>query len=399
MSSPQRRRDAELRRALERRRADGLHRRRVALDSPAGVEARVDGRDYLNFCGNDYLGLANAPELADAARRAIADAGIGAGASHLVCGHHRWHAELEAALAEFTGRPAALLFSSGYMANLATITALTGRGDHVLCDRLNHASLLDAGRLSGARWRRFRHADVDHLARLLDRIAARRRAPSRVLIAVDGVFSMDGDLAPLPELAELAQAHDAWLMVDEAHGIGVCGPEGRGAAAHYRLAAERVPVLMGTLGKALGVAGAFVAGSEELVDTLVQFGRPYIYTTAQPPALAAAALSALSLLRAEPQRRSALRERIAQFRRGAAALNLPLARSNTAIQPLVLGSAERALSLAAHCAERGVLVAAIRPPTVPAGSARLRVTLSAAHSAAQVERLLSVLADSPLRGP
>ena len=397
MSASQRRRDAALQAALERHRAEGLYRERLTLDAPSGAVTRLDGRDCVNFCSNDYLGLANAPELAAAACAAIAESGVGAGAAHLVCGHHRCHAELESALAQFTDRPAALLFSSGYMANLAAITALVGPGDHVLSDRLNHASLLDAGRLSGAHWRRFRHADAGHLAERLEAIAARRRAGARILIATDGVFSMDGDIAPLAELAELADAHDAWLMVDEAHAIGVCGPGGQGAAAHCGLAAERVAVLMGTLGKALGVAGAFVAGSKALVDSLMQFARPYIYSTAQPPALAAAALAALKAVQEQPGRRAALRARIAQFRHSAEAAALPLAPSDTAIQPLITGSAERALAVSAHCAAHGLLVSAIRPPTVPAGTSRLRIALSAAHQPAHVDRLVAVLADSPLR--
>ncbi len=313
--------------------------------------------------------------------------GVGGGASHLVIGHSTPHHELEEALADLTGRPRALLFSTGYMANLGAVTALVGQGDTVLEDRLNHASLLDAGLLSGARFSRYLHNDADSLCL---RIA---KAEGNTLVVTDGVFSMDGDLADLPTLAATCKTAGAWLMVDDAHGFGPLGAKGGGIVEHYGLSLEDVPVLVGTLGKAFGTAGAFVAGSEELIETLVQFARPYIYTTSQPPALACATLKSLQLLRAEHWRREHLNSLIAQFRKGALDIGLELMDSFTPIQPIVIGDAGRAVRLSQMLRERGLMVTAIRPPTVPAGSARLRVTLSAAHSEAQVQQLLSGLAD------
>ena len=348
---------------------------------------RVDGRSCINFCSNDYLGLANHPAVVEAFQRGLARYGAGSGASHLVCGHSAAHEELEDALARFTGRPRALLFSTGYMANLGTVQALAGRGDGLYEDRLNHASLLDAGLLSRASLHRFGHVDVPDLER---RLAAQEKG--RKLVAVDGVFSMDGDLSPLPQLAAAAQRHDAWLMVDDAHGFGVLGERGGGSVEHCGLSMKEVPILMGTLGKALGVAGAFVTGSEVLVETLLQHARPGIYTTAMPPAQAAAVLAALQVAwREEPWRRRQLHRRVRHFREEAARLGLPLGASETPIQPLVVGTAKRALELAEQLLLAGFWITAIRPPTVPEGTARLRITLSAAHSQAQVERLLAAL--------
>jgi 8-amino-7-oxononanoate synthase len=347
----------------------------------------VDGRPLLAFCNNDYLGLANHPEVVAAWRDGAERWGVGGGASHLVIGHSAPHQALEEALAELTGRPRALLFSTGYMANLGAVTALVGAGDTVLQDRLNHASLLDAGLLSGARFKRYLHNDPASLAQRLD------KAVGDTLVVTDGVFSMDGDLADLPALAATARARGAWLMVDDAHGFGALGAQGGGIVEHFGLGLDEVPVLVGTLGKAFGTGGAFVAGSEELIETLVQFARPYIYTTSQPPALACATLKSLQLVRDEPWRREHLQALIGQFRRGAEALGLTLMDSFTPIQPILIGSAARALRLSQLLRERGLLVTAIRPPTVPAGSARLRVTLSAAHSAAQVQLLLQGLAE------
>ena len=273
--------------ALDERRAEQLYRSRRQLQSAQGAEVVVDGQRYLNFCSNDYLGLANHPELKRAAIAAIEDVGFGSGASHLVCGHSHYHHALEERLAAATGRDRALLFSTGYMANLGTLTALAGRGDFVFEDRLNHASLLDGGLLSGARFQRFAHNDLADLARRLDKTGD----DGGHLICVDGVFSMDGDLAPLAELAALARKRDAVLMVDDAHGFGVLGASGAGSAEHWGLNQEQLPVLMGTLGKALGSFGAFVAGSEALIEFLIQFARPYVYTTAQPPGVAAATLA------------------------------------------------------------------------------------------------------------
>ena len=371
---------------LAERRAAHLYRQRPLLESPQGPQVVVDGRELLAFCSNDYLGLANHPEVIQAMRDGAAKWGVGGGASHLVIGHSRPHHQLEEALAEFTGRPRALLFSTGYMANLAAVTALVGQGDTVLEDRLNHASLLDAGLLSGARFSRYLHNDADSLANRLE------KATGNTLVVTDGVFSMDGDIADLPMLARMAKAKGAWLMVDDAHGFGSLGANGGGIVEHFGLGMDDVPVLIGTLGKAFGTAGAFVAGSEELIETMIQFARPYIYTTSQPPALACATLKSLELLRTEHWRRDHLARLIAQFRAGAEQIGLTLMDSFTPIQPILIGDADRALRLSQLLRERGLMVTAIRPPTVPAGSARLRVTLSAAHSEAQVQLLLNALA-------
>ena len=372
---------------LAERRAAHLYRQRPLLESPQGPQVRVDGGELLAFCSNDYLGLANHPEVIQAMRDGAAQWGVGGGASHLVIGHSTPHHQLEEALAEFTGRPRALLFSTGYMANLAAVTALVGQGDTVLEDRLNHASLLDAGLLSGARFSRYLHNDAASLASRLE------KATGNTLVVSDGVFSMDGDLADLPALCAAARQKGAWLMVDDAHGFGPLGATGGGIVEHYGLGIEEVPVLVGTLGKGFGTAGAFVAGSEELIETLIQFARPYIYTTSQPPAVACATLKSLQLLQTESWRRDHLNRLIARFRSGAAEIGLRLMDSPTPIQPILVGDSERALKLSALLKDRGLLVGAIRPPTVPAGSARLRVTLSAAHSAAQLEQLLDALAE------
>ena len=374
-------------RALQQRRQQDLYRDRLTLDSPQGPIVRMGGRDYLNFCSNDYLGLAAHPLVIERLRTAAREYGVGSGASHLVCGHSAPHHQLEEALADFTGRPRALLFSSGYMANTGILTTLLQRGDHVFEDRLNHASLLDGGLHSGARFHRFPHNDLTALEAKL------RAADGPRLVVVDGVFSMDGDSAPLAALAAMCSARDAWLMVDDAHGFGVLGERGVGSTEMAGLVADDVPVLMATLGKALGTAGAFVAGSELLIEGLVQQSRNYIYTTAIPPAVAAAGLEALSLVQEESWRRQHLAALITRFRDGARQLDLPLVDSSSAIQPLLLGDAKRAVSLSLMLRERGLLISAIRPPTVPVGTSRLRITLSAAHSEAQVDQLLGQLAD------
>ncbi|MEX0294742.1 8-amino-7-oxononanoate synthase [Pseudomonas putida] len=372
---------------LAERRAADLYRQRPLLQSPQGPNVVVDGQPLLAFCSNDYLGLANHPEVIAAWQAGAERWGVGGGASHLVVGHSTPHHQVEEALAELTGRPRALLFSTGYMANLGAITALVGQGDTVLQDRLNHASLLDGGLLSGARFNRYLHNDVVSLANRLG------KACGNTLVVTDGVFSMDGDLADLPALAEVARARGAWLMVDDAHGLGTLGAQGGGVVEHFGLGIDDVPVLIGTLGKACGTAGAFVAGSDDLIEALVQFARPYIYTTSQPPALACATLKSLELLRRETWRREHLAGLIRQFREGAVQIGLQLMDSPTPIQPILIGDSAQALRLSQMLRERGLLVTAIRPPTVPAGSARLRVTLSAAHSEAQVQLLLNALAD------
>ena len=383
-----------LRARLDERRAADLYRQRPLLQSPQGPEVVVDGQALIAFCNNDYLGLANHPEVIKAWRAGAERWGVGGGSSHLVIGHSSPHHALEEALAELTGRPRALLFTTGYMANMGTVTALVGQGDTVLQDRLNHASLLDAGLLSGARFSRYLHNDPHSLNTRLE------KAVGDSLVVTDGVFSMDGDVADLPALAAVAKAKGAWLMVDDAHGFGTLGRNGGGVVEHFGLSQADVPVLIGTLGKSFGTAGAFVAGSDDLIEALVQFARPYIYTTSQPPALACATLKSLELLRDEHWRREHLAQLVAQFRRGAEHIGLSLMNSFTPIQPILIGSSARALALSKMLRERGLLVTAIRPPTVPAGSARLRVTLSAAHSEAQVQLLLNALAECyPLLEP
>ncbi|WP_394237515.1 8-amino-7-oxononanoate synthase [Pseudomonas anguilliseptica] len=372
---------------LAERRTANLYRQRPLLESPQGPLVQVDGRQLLAFCSNDYLGLANHPQVIEAWRAGAQKWGVGGGASHLVIGHSTPHHQLEEALAEFTGRPRALLFSTGYMANLGAVTALVGQGDSVLEDRLNHASLLDAGLLSGARFSRYLHNDGVSLANRL------RKVTGNTLIVTDGVFSMDGDLADLPSLCAEARRAGAWVMVDDAHGFGPLGATGGGIVEHFGLGLDDVQVLVGTLGKAFGTAGAFVAGSDDLIEALVQFARPYIYTTSQPPALACATLKSLELLRSEHWRREHLNALIKRFREGAQAIGLELVDSETPIQPILIGDSGRALQLSQMLRERGLLVTAIRPPTVPAGSARLRVTLSAAHSLEQLELLLEALAE------
>jgi 8-amino-7-oxononanoate synthase len=369
-------------------------RREVQSRVSGGVRASIGGSELLAFCSNDYLGLADHPRVVEAFVAAAREWGVGSGASHLVSGHCREHQLLEQELAAFTRRPRALLFSTGYMANLAVVTTLAGKGDRVIEDRLNHASLLDAGLASGARFQRFRHADVGALRSRLSRAGT-----GRTLVVTDGVFSMDGDVAPLRELADACRAGNAWLFVDDAHGLGVLGQSGRGSLEAAALGIADVPILMGTLGKALGTFGAFVAGSEELIETLLQRARTYIYTTALPPAVAAATRAALRVLQQEPWRRERVLGHVARFRREAVTLGLPLLASGTPIQPVVLGSEVAAMAASDSLRTQGLWVPAIRPPTVPAGSSRLRVTFSAAHSENDVDRLLDGLAALPRQAP
>jgi 8-amino-7-oxononanoate synthase len=366
--------------------AEGLKRRRRVIDSPCTPECVVDGKPVVAFCSNDYLGLANAPELIAAAREAAIHWGVGSGASHLVSGHLRPHETAEQALAAYVHFPAALTFSTGYMANLAVTPALAGRGDAIFADKLNHASLIDAAQLSRAEHVRYPHNDMAALAAQLEKSEAKRK-----LILTDAVFSMDGDLAPLPELLTLAERHDAWLVVDDAHGFGVLGAHGRGTLAHFGIAASPRLVLMGTLGKAAGVAGAFVAADPVVIDWLVNKARSYIFTTAASPIVAATLVESVNLLAAGDARRAHLFRLIAQLRDGLAGTRWQLCDSPTAIQPIVVGDNHEALALADALFERGLWVPAIRPPTVPKGTARLRVTLSAAHSEAQVAQLVDAL--------
>lgn len=376
----------QLKAELEARRAQSLYRERRLLQSPQTPEVQVDGKTYLAFCSNDYLGLANHPEVIKSLQRAAEQYGVGGGASHLVNGHSMPHHELEEALAEFTGRPRALLFSTGYMANLGAVNGLLNKSDAVFQDRLNHASLLDAGLLSGARFQRYLHNDPASLKQRLAKSEARRK-----LVVTDGVFSMDGDVADLPALCAETKAAGGWMMVDDAHGFGCLGKQGGGCVEQYGLGMDDVQVLVGTLGKGFGTAGAFVAGSEELIETLIQHARTYIYTTSMPPAVAAATLTSLKLLRTESWRRDKLNRLISRFRSGCEQLGLELMDSPTPIQPIMVGEADKAMTMSAMLAQEGIFISAIRPPTVPQGSARLRVTLSAAHSEQQVDRLLDAL--------
>lgn len=379
-----------LEQALAQRKQQALYRQCKISTSPQAPYQWVDGQRLLTFCSNDYLGLANHPELIRALQQGAERYGCGSGAAHLINGHSQAHHELEQALAEFTGRSRALLFSTGYMANLGVISALLGRNDTVLQDRLNHASLLDAALLSRARLSRYRHGDCQHLAELLPTQAK----TGACLIVTDGVFSMEGDVAPLPQLATLAQPHQAWLMVDDAHGFGLLGPQGQGSVAAAGLNQTQVPVLMATLGKALGTFGAFVAGSDLLIDSLIQSARPYIYTTAIPPAIACATLASLKLVAGAEgqQRRAQLQHNIDYWQQGATQLGLPLMPSPTAIQPLWIGDSAAALVLSQRLQQCGILISAIRPPTVPEGQARLRITLSAAHQRQDLDTLLDALA-------
>ena len=376
-----------LARAQAGRARQSLLRKLRTIEQVDGARIVIDGKPLLNFASNDYLGLAQHPALTESLVRAAGQWGVGAGAAHLLGGHRDEHAELERKLAHWTGRESALLFSTGYMANLGAIQALLGAGDVCVQDKLNHASLLDAAHLSGVELVRYVHADGASAKRQL---ATRAGAPA--LLATDGVFSMDGDVAPLAELATLCKTQHATLMVDDAHGLGVLGDEGAGSVNEAHLTSSQVPVLMGTLGKALGVAGAFVAGSAALIDGLVQFARPHIYSTALPPALAAAASAAIDIARFEDWRRDKLRRLVAHFRHGARERGITLLESRTPIQPVMIGVSNVALVAMQSLEAQGFFVPAIRPPTVAQGKARLRVVLSARHEEADVEQLLNALA-------
>jgi 8-amino-7-oxononanoate synthase len=378
--------------ALAGRKQQQLYRTRQTLEGAQGVRVQIDGHDYLSFCSNDYLGLANHPRLIEAMKEGAERFGVGSGAAHLVTGHSYAHQALEEDLAAFTGRPRALLFSTGYMANLGVVSALAGRGDCVFEDRLNHASLIDAAALSHARLIRYPHNDTGKLQEKMSAVTKGVR-----LIASDAVFSMDGDCAPVARLARLATDNDAWLLVDDAHGIGVLGENGRGWFLDQISEVPDNALLMATLGKGLGTFGAFVAGSEDLIETLIQQARTYIYTTAPPPAIAWATRTSLQLVREGDHLRERLRELVQRFRTGASELGLPLMESETPIQPLLLGDAGTALRLSEMLRACGLLVTAIRPPTVPKGTARLRITLSAAHEPAHVDCLLDAIA-SCLKG-
>ena len=381
--------DAVLQVELEARVRQSRYRQRKTLQTPQGVEVLVDGKRCLGFSSNDYLGLANHPAVIAAFQQATNQYGVGSGASHLVSGHGAEHQALEEELAEFTGRPRALLFSTGYMANVGVIHALMGQGDLVVQDKLNHASLLDGGFLCRAQFERYAHTDIAAAQALLADNSGQRK-----LLATDGVFSMDGDLADLPALADIADQNNAWLLVDDAHGFGVLGESGRGIAEHFAMDMNRLPILVGTLGKSFGTFGAFVAGSEALIESLIQFARTYIYTTALPPAVAAATRAALTLIDSESWRRQKLQTLIAHFQRGAADRGITVMASPTPIQPVLIGDDTKVIKIGEYLLEAGFWTGAIRPPTVPVGSARLRITLTAEHEVEQLDSLLDTLAQA-----
>ena len=370
---------------LDERAAHGLLRNRRTLDTPQSPHITVDGKPYLAFCSNDYLGLASHPQLIAALQQGAQQWGVGAGAAHLVSGHFAPHHDLEKQLAAFVGKPAGLLFSTGYMANLGVVQALVGKGDTVFADKLNHASLNDAMLLSRAETKRYRHGDMAQLAQLLEQTKSGRK-----LVITDAVFSMDGDMAPLRDLLALCEQHDAWLYVDDAHGFGVLGEHGRGSLSYFGIASRRV-IYMATLGKAAGVSGAFVAAEQAVIDTLINHAHSYVYTTATPPALSVALSQSLQLIAQGEALRTHLKRLVTQLRNGLSDLPWQLMPSATAIQPLLIGDNQQALKLSEGLRERGIWVAAIRPPTVPQGTARLRVTLSAAHNEADVAQLIGAL--------
>jgi 8-amino-7-oxononanoate synthase len=378
----------DLAKQLEQRKIEHLYRSRKVLESPQSVEPIIDGKKVLSFCSNDYLGLANHPDVIKSFKQAADKYGVGSGSAHLVSGHSIEHHALEEELAEFMGTERALLFSTGYMSNLGVVSALCDRHSEIYEDKLNHASLLDAALLSRAKRIRFPHLDLSNIEqRLID-----SKAVNKFIIS-DGVFSMDGDLAPLDGLVNLAKENNATLMIDDAHGMGVLGEKGRGIIEHFDFDSKQVPVLVGTLGKAFGTAGAFVAGSEALIETLIQKSRSYIFTTAMPAAVAAATRKSLQLLEKESWRREKLQSLIGHFRKGAKELGLDLIDSMTAIQPIVIGSSEQTLALSEKLLEKNILISAIRPPTVPEGTARLRITFSADHTEGHVDNLLAILDD------
>ena len=374
---------------LAERQLSGRYRRLRARSGEQGVSVIIDGKEMLSFCSNDYLGLAAHPIITKAFINAAETEGVGSGAAHLLSGHSYYHQQLEEALADFMGQQSVLLFSSGYQANLGVIDGLMSRGDVVIQDKLNHASLLDGGRLSAAKSWRYHHADMGSLQR---RLRQTEDSDCR-LVVTDGVFSMDGDLAPLQPLIQLTQTHQAALMVDDAHAIGVLGKHGRGSVEHWQVKAEHMPIVMGTLGKAFGTAGAFVAADKDVIETLIQQSRTFVYTTAQPAAVAAASLASLVLVRTENWRREKLQTLIEQFRKGAAELGLATMNSLTPIQPIMIGDDKKAIVIGQELESRGFLLGVIRTPTVPLGSARLRVTLSTNHTEQNIKQLLEALED------
>lgn len=366
---------------LDQRKADGLLRQRRLLDSPQAEYIVTNGQNYLSFCSNDYLGLANHPKLITTMQEAAGESGVGSGASNLITGHHRYHDELEKKLAKFVELPAALVFSTGYMANIGVLGALMGRGDAIFADKLNHACLNDGGYYSLADFQRFAHSDVTALEKLLKGSSAKHK-----LIAVDAVFSMDGDIAPIPQYLRLCEQYDAYLYIDDAHGFGVLGQNGRGSLSHYHLASPRL-IYMATLGKAAGVAGAFVAGQQVVIDYLIQTAKSYVYSTPAPPALSATLAESVNLIEAGDDLRTHLQHLITTLKSNLKLKTWQLMPSETAVQPLIIGSNHAAVGLSEHLQKLGILVPAIRPPTVPVNTARLRISLCAAHAVEDVIKL------------
>ena len=375
----------QLKAELAERAQAGLKRKRRLLQSPQAPHLIADDQHLLSFASNDYLGLANHPNLISALQNAAKEAGVGGGASHLISGHHQFHHDAEQALASFVGLPLGLLFSTGYMANMAVVAALLGRNDAIFADKLNHASLNDAAVLARAEFNRYAHQDLAQLEKMLEASTAQRK-----LVIVDAVFSMDGDIASVPELLVLCEKYDAYLLLDDAHGFGVLGEQGRGILSHFDVTTPRI-IYMATLGKAAGVAGAFVAGDATIIEYLIQSAKTYIYTTASPPALAATLGAAVDVMKKDEGRHQHLKDLIAYFKENLSLKKWQLMPSDTAIQPIVVGSNEAALGLSDYLLARGVLVPAIRPPTVPKNTARLRISLSAAHALDDVNLLIQYL--------
>ncbi len=371
---------------LKEKQQQHLYRKAHISQSPQQPHMTINGEKFLTFCSNDYLGLANHPEILSAFKQAADKYGVGSGAAHLINGHSIEHQKLEEELAEFTGRDRALLFSTGYMANLGVVNALMERGDMIFSDRLNHASLIDAGLLSNAKMKRYAHNNISALEKLYA-----KNTSDNTMILTDGVFSMDGDIAPVKSLSQIAKQHNAWLMVDDAHGFGTLGKTGAGLLEQENLNQNDVPILMATLGKGIGTAGAFVAGSTELIEYLIQTARTYTFTTAMPPAIATATRASLKIIQSDNERREKLNKHIQQFKKGADELGIELMPSNTAIQPIMIGSTEQTVKISERLRDSGILITAIRPPTVPENTARLRITLSAEHTEEDVVILLDAL--------
>lgn len=376
--------------ALDQREKDGLLRQRRLLDSPQAEQIVADDKPYLSFCSNDYLGLANHSTLIAVMQKAAEDSGVGSGASGLVTGHHRYHDDLEKQLAKFVNLPAALLFSTGYMANIGVLGALVGRGDAIFADKLNHACLNDGGYYSLADFKRFAHNDVQALEKLLKASTAKHK-----IIAVDAVFSMDGDIAPIPEYLDLCEKYDAYLYIDDAHGFGVLGKHGAGTLSHFQenenMAKSPRIMMMATLGKAAGVAGAFVAGEQVVINYLIQTAKSYVYSTPAPPALSATLSESVKLIEQGDDLRAHLYGLIHLLKAELKLEKWQLMPSMTSIQPLLIGDNFKAVEVSKYLQLNGILVPAIRPPTVPVNTARLRISLSAAHRIDDVWRLIKVL--------